>query len=737
MMLRKSVIACAVAAFLTACGGGGGDSSSASTPTPAVNHAPVANAGPAQSVLTGATVTLTGSASTDPDADALTYRWSLDGKPASSSAQLSDPATVMPTWRADVAGMYTFSLVVRDGKASSTASSVAVVVADANAAPVANAGVAQNVSTGTVVTLDGSASSDANGDALTYAWALTSRPAGSTAGLGNPTSPKPSFTADVAGTYVGTLTVGDGKLSSAAQVVSVTAAIANVAPVANAGLAQSVTNATLVTLDGSASSDANGDALTYAWILTSKPAGSSAVLSAVTAVKPTFTADQPGNYVGTLTVSDGRLTSTASTIAVTATVANVAPVANAGLAQNVSTGAVVTLDGSASSDANGDALTYAWTMTGKPAGSTAGLGNPTSPKPTFTADVAETYVATLTVSDGKLSSAVQTVAVTAAVANVAPVANAGTAQNVSTGTVVTLDGSASSDANGDALTYAWTMTGKPAGSTAGLGNPTSPKPTFTADVAETYVATLTVSDGKLSSAVQTVAVTAAVANVAPVANAGTAQNVTIGSLVTLDGSASSDANNDPLTYAWTLTSRPAGSTASLGNPTAPRPTFTSDLAGSYVGTLTVSDGKAFSAGSTVAITAVAPKLSLFNIASSFFGTTRTEQQFPYLNSAVVSASTTCVGNACPSAYIVDTFEVTAAGQRYTINGLATANLTVGSSVQPTFGGLVNPQLIEAGQTVRFQLLSPFTGGQTVTLRYSFVVAETGQNFTYSVTLRTN
>ena len=548
----------------------------------------------------------------------------------------------MPTWRADVAGMYTFSLVVRDGKASSTASSVAVVVADANAAPVANAGVAQNVSTGTVVTLDGSASSDANGDALTYAWALTSRPAGSTAGLGNPTSPKPSFTADVAGTYVGTLTVGDGKLSSAAQVVSVTAAIANVAPVANAGLAQSVTNATLVTLDGSASSDANGDALTYAWILTSKPAGSSAVLSAVTAVKPTFTADQPGNYVGTLTVSDGRLTSTASTIAVTATVANVAPVANAGLAQNVSTGAVVTLDGSASSDANGDALTYAWTMTGKPAGSTAGLGNPTSPKPTFTADVAGTYVGTLTVSDGKLSSAAQTVAVTAAVANVAPVANA-----------------------------------------------------------------------------------------------GTAQNVTIGSLVTLDGSASSDANNDPLTYAWTLTSRPAGSTASLGNPTAPRPTFTSDLAGSYVGTLTVSDGKAFSAGSTVAITAVAPKLSLFNIASSFFGTTRTEQQFPYLNSAVVSASTTCVGNACPSAYIVDTFEVTAAGQRYTINGLATANLTVGSSVQPTFGGLVNPQLIEAGQTVRFQLLSPFTGGQTVTLRYSFVVAETGQNFTYSVTLRTN
>lgn len=53
MMLRKSVISCAVAAFLTACGGGGSESSTATTATPSVNQAPVANAGPAQSVLTG------------------------------------------------------------------------------------------------------------------------------------------------------------------------------------------------------------------------------------------------------------------------------------------------------------------------------------------------------------------------------------------------------------------------------------------------------------------------------------------------------------------------------------------------------------------------------------------------------------------------------------------------------------------------------------------------------------
>ena len=48
------------------------------------------------------------------------------------------------------------------------------------------------------------------------------------------------------------------------------------------------------------------------------------------------------------------------------TVQNVAPVAAAGSDQTVSINATVTLDGSASSDANGDALTYGWAQTGGP-----------------------------------------------------------------------------------------------------------------------------------------------------------------------------------------------------------------------------------------------------------------------------------------------------------------------------------------------------------------------------------
>jgi hypothetical protein len=493
--------------------------------------------------------------------------------------------------------------------------------------PVANAGAAQSVVTGTTVTLDATASSAATGKSLTFAWTLTSKPAGSTATLATPTTAKPTFVVDVAGTYVASVIVNDGTTASSAVAVTVTASVANAAPVANAGVAQNIVAGSVVTLDGSASSDANSDALTYAWTLTSKPAGSSAALSSSTSAKPTFTADAAGTYVASLTVNDGKVSSTAVTVSVTAAVANVAPVANAGVAQNIVAGSVVTLDGSTSSDANSDALTYAWTLTSKPAGSSAELSSSTSAKPTFTADVAGTYVCTLTVNDGKVNSTAVTVSITAAVANVAPVANAGVAQNVAAGSTVTLDGSVSSDANSDPLTYAWTLTSKPAGSTAALSSATAAKPTFTADVAGTYVASLTVNDGKVSSTTATVSITAAVLNVAPVANAGVAQNVFAGNVVTLDGSASSDANSDALTYAWTLTSKPAGSSAALSSLTSAKPTFTADVAGTYVASLTVSDGKVSSTSSTVTVTAT---LSTATTVTSFGPTLGPVGQWVYV-----------------------------------------------------------------------------------------------------------
>ena len=104
----------------------------------------------------------------------------------------------------------------------------------------------------------------------------------------------------VAGTYVAQLIVNDGTVNSAPNSVTITSD--NVAPVANAGPDQGgIAPGTLVTLNGSGSSDANGDPLTYSWSL-SKPAGSAAVLSSTTSVSPTFTVDLAGTYVAQLIV---------------------------------------------------------------------------------------------------------------------------------------------------------------------------------------------------------------------------------------------------------------------------------------------------------------------------------------------------------------------------------------------------------------------------------------------------
>jgi len=92
-----------------------------------------------------------------------------------------------------------------------------------NSRPVANAGPDQEVAIGGTVTLDGTGSTDKEGKPLTYSWSLTQKPTGSAAVLSDPASPTPTFTADVGGDYVIELVVNDGKQSSSADSVTVTA----------------------------------------------------------------------------------------------------------------------------------------------------------------------------------------------------------------------------------------------------------------------------------------------------------------------------------------------------------------------------------------------------------------------------------------------------------------------------------------------------------------------------------
>ncbi|MEM7282430.1 MAG: putative Ig domain-containing protein, partial [Pseudomonadota bacterium] len=93
------------------------------------------------------------------------------------------------------------------------------------------------------------------------------------------------------------------------------------------------------------------------------------------------------------------------------------------------------------------------------------------------------------------------------------------------------------------------------------------------------------------------------ANTAPTANAGVDQNVSVGSTVSLDGSASSDPENDPLTFAWTLIQRPAGSNAAINNSNQSNASFVADLPGLYVAQLIVNDGEFDSTPDVVQVTA--------------------------------------------------------------------------------------------------------------------------------------
>ena len=107
-------------------------------------------------------------------------------------------------------------------------------------------------------------------------------------------------------------------------------------------------------------------------------------------MRPIFTVDKPGNYVAQLIVNDGKLSSAPATV--TITTQNSPPVANAGPDQSVARGAMVHLDGSGSTDPDGDQLTFSWSITSKPAGSTAVLIGPTSMAPTFVVDKSGVYL---------------------------------------------------------------------------------------------------------------------------------------------------------------------------------------------------------------------------------------------------------------------------------------------------------------------------------------------------------
>ncbi len=175
-----------------------------------------------------------------------------------------------------------------------------------NLPPTANAGTDVSVSLGQKVTLNGSLSKDPENTVLAYNWSVKTKPGSSTLILQNATSVNLEFTPDAVGTYVLTLRVTDDHSQSASADVTVTVGLPGKAPTANAGASLTTTYGNKVVLDGSASSDPDGDKLTYTWSFKTRPAGSASTLAITNAnqAKAEFEPDVVGQYVLTLTVND-------------------------------------------------------------------------------------------------------------------------------------------------------------------------------------------------------------------------------------------------------------------------------------------------------------------------------------------------------------------------------------------------------------------------------------------------
>lgn len=269
------------------------------------NHRPIAAAVRATSTATtkGVPVQLDGSGSTDVDGTPLQYAWRLLA--AGPSAQLTNTSEVQATFSAAEAGAYTVELVVSDGELESLPAIVQLTVE--NSTPIADAGMDTPVAVGALATLDGRASVDPDGDALTYTWFFESRAPGSSVMLDDPTHPQPSFTVDRAGVYVIALRVFDGEATSEVARVRIGGGVTGGPPTADAGPDREGTLGLQQALDGSASSDPDGDALNYRWRWVSLPQGSGlpAIVQTSTSAFVNFVPDLEGDYVAELIVDDG------------------------------------------------------------------------------------------------------------------------------------------------------------------------------------------------------------------------------------------------------------------------------------------------------------------------------------------------------------------------------------------------------------------------------------------------
>jgi len=477
------------------------------SPEPTPNKPPVANAGPDQTI-TGTSVKLDGSGSSDPDGSISKYEWSLVSGPSSynilyKNNKITEVNSLVP-------GKYTFRLTVYDNKQASSYDDVVITVNDpkqnsSNKAPIADAGPDQTIS-GSSVILNGSGSKDPDGSITKYEWQLLSGPTSYNILYKN--NKITEVNSLVPGKYTFRLTVYDDKQASGYDDVVITVNdpkqnSSNKAPIADAGSDQTISGSS-VKLNGSGSKDPDGSITKYQWKLLSGPTSYNILYknNKITDVVDLV----PGQYTFRLTVYDDKQASGYDDVVITVTApktspSNQAPIANAGPDQSI-TGTTAKLDGAGSKDLDGSITKYEWSYVSGPSSYT--IVYKYNKYSEVTDLVPGKYTFRLTVYDDKQASAFDDVIITVNGPqgaplpgdNEPPVANAGQNATISASTYK-LDGSKSYDPDGSIVKYEWTKVSGPA--SYNILNKNNKFTNVTDLTPGTYIIRLTVWDNKNAS----------------------------------------------------------------------------------------------------------------------------------------------------------------------------------------------------------------------------------------------
>ncbi len=272
--------------------------------------------------------------------------------------------------------------------------------------PMADAGADQSLRAPTPVTLDGSRSSDADGDLLRYLWSQT---AGTAVTLRDAATPRAQFDAVSGGDYQFALTVTDASGNVARDAVTISVLAPLVAPTAAAGSDARLVIGQTLTLDASTSIGGSSAISGYQWTQT---AGPTASLSATDTAQISMTSDKPGIVSMLLTVTNAEGLSASDTVVVTVIAP---PVVDTPDTLPATAGNSVALVGTAS-DVDGGIAGYSWRQVSGP---TVALRDADTASASFTPSSAGTYVFELTVtdSDGLSTTTSTTVLVSPAPSN--------------------------------------------------------------------------------------------------------------------------------------------------------------------------------------------------------------------------------------------------------------------------------------------------------------------------------